>query len=174
MDFFSKFYPKKTLKNILEISLSFLDENKIKALILDVDNTLISYDKKMIDGLENWINTLKSEGIKFCILSNSNNKKKVEQVANVLKIPYIFFGKKPFKINFKKAKELLKEDNENIAVVGDQVMTDVFGANRSNMYSILVEPIGEKDIIVTRLNRLIAKRILKRYYSKEKIDRKVK
>lgn len=54
--------------------------------------------------------------------------------------------------------------NENIAVIGDQLLTDVYGANRCNMYSILVEPMKAKDIFVTRFNRIIERKILKKYY----------
>ena len=70
---------------------------------------------------------------------------------------------------FKRAKKILEiEENSKIAVVGDQVLTDVLGANRCNMYSILVDPIKTKDIFITRINRLIEKRILKRYFEKNK------
>ena len=70
---------------------------------------------------------------------------------------------------FKIAKKILEiEENSKIAVVGDQVLTDVLGANRCNMYSILVDPIKTKDIFITRINRLIEKRILKRYFEKNK------
>ena len=68
-------------------------------------------------------------------------------MSKLLDIPYVYFAKKPLKFGFNKAKAILKiEDSKEIAVIGDQVMTDVWGANRSGMYSILVEPINENDI----------------------------
>ena len=85
-------------------------------------------------------------------------------MSEVLKAEYyIYFAKKPLKFGFNKAKKKLNLENENIAVVGDQMLTDVLGANRSKMYSILVKPLEEKDIFITRFNRMIEKRILERY-----------
>ncbi len=167
------FYPKMYLKNVKEIEYNDLEKNNIKAIILDVDNTLIDYYKKLLDGVDIWCNNLKQKGIKFCILSNSNKKEKIENVAKKLEIPYINFAKKPFKSGFKKASEILKVPNENIAVVGDQIFTDIIGANRCKMFSILVEPIEKKDIWITVLKRPIEKAILKNYINaKEKKEEK--
>ena len=118
-------YPKQYLNNVKEISIELLEKNKIKGLILDVDNTLIDFDKKMLEGVEKWVQDLKKCGIKFCILSNSNKIEKIKAVADKLEIPFIYFAKKPFKKGFEKAKELLQLKAKNIAVVGDQIMTDV-------------------------------------------------
>lgn len=169
MSFLEIFYPKKHINNVLEITENMLKEKGIKAILLDIDNTLIDYDNNMLEGLENWIKGLKNQNIKFCILSNTNKKEKAEQLSKILEVPYVFFAAKPLKHGFKKAKKILKmEKNEEIAVVGDQIMTDVFGANRNNMYSILVTPIKNKDIFVTKINRIIEKKILKKYYKDKK------
>lgn len=156
-------YPNAYLKNVKEITMEFLKENNIKALILDVDNTLIDFNKKMLDNVEKWCEELKLQGIKICILSNSDKKEKVEMVANKLKIPYIYFGMKPFKRGFKKALKILEEENKNTAVVGDQIFTDVIGANRCKMFSILVEPIDKKDLLITKIKRPIENFIINKY-----------
>ena len=161
-------YPNEYFSKVEEITIEFLQKNKIKALILDVDNTLINYYHKLLDGTEQWCDNLKKKGIKFCIVSNSNKKEKVEKVANKLDIPYIFFAKKPLKFGFKKASKILDLQNEQIAVVGDQIFTDIIGANRSKMFSILVDPIEEKDILITRIKRPIEKAIIKSYKKKTK------
>lgn len=164
-----KFYPDFYLNNILDITIPFLKENHIQGLILDVDNTLIDFDRNLLKGAENWVQMLKENGIKLCILSNSNQKEKVEKVATKLQIPYFYFAKKPLKSGFKKAKETLELENKQIAAVGDQIFTDVIGANRSNMISILVKPIGEKDIWITKIKRPLEKAIMKKG-KKEKKD----
>ena len=97
---------------------------------------------------------------------NEPEKKKAEKMSKKLEVPYIYFAKKPFKFGFNRAKKIVQENSENIAVIGDQILTDVLGANRSHMYSILVEPLAEKDIFVTRFNRLIERQILKKYKQK--------
>ena len=161
-------YPKLYLKNIKEITIEILNKNNIKGLILDIDNTLVDFDKKMLEGTEEWCNTLKSKGIKMCILSNTNKVHKVKQVAQILDLEYLYFAHKPNKKGFKQAQEILKLNAENIAVVGDQVFTDVLGGNRSKMFTILTKPIDERDIWITRLKRPFEKIVIKKYLKKEK------
>lgn len=111
-------YPDKYLKNVKEITLEFLKENNIKGLILDIDNTLIDFDKNLLEGAKEWCEILKKNGIKFYILSNTNKKWKVEKVSKELDIPYINFAKKPMKKGFRRVKEILDiENSKEIAVV---------------------------------------------------------
>lgn len=159
-------YPKLYCKNVLEITPEYLKENEIKALILDVDNTLLDFDLKIIDGLEEWCENIKKNNIKCIILSNSNKTTKVKMVADLLKIDYIKFAMKPLKRGFKLAQKELEISNENIAVVGDQIFTDVIGANRMKMHSILVKPLAEKDLWMTRFKRPIENFVIKKYLEK--------
>ena len=159
-------YPKIYLNNVKEITLEYLKENNIKGLILDVDNTLIDFDEQMLDGIEEWCESLKQNGIKFCIVSNSNKTRKVSNVAQKLDIPYINLAFKPSKKGLLRAKKILEIENKNIAVVGDQIFTDVIGANRCKMHSILVKPIKEKDIFITLIKRPIENIIIKIYLKK--------
>ena len=162
-------YPKDYFKKVSEISLEYLKENNIKGLILDVDNTLIDYYKNMSEETVEWANNLKQNGIQMCILSNSNKAEKVKEVAGKLGLQYTYFGTKPLKRGFNKAKKMLGLESSEIAAVGDQIFTDVLGANRMKMYSILVEPIEEKDIFVTLIKRPIENYIKKKYLkTKEK------
>jgi len=160
-------YPKEYLNSVKEISIDLLEKNNIKGLILDVDNTLIDFDKKMPEGVENWTQNLKNVGIKFCILSNSNKIEKVGAVAEKLNILFINFAKKPFKSGFKRAQKVLGLQEKQIAVVGDQIMTDVIGANRSKMFSILVKPIDKKDYMLTKIKRPLEKIIINLYLKKK-------
>lgn len=163
-------YPREYFESVTEITLEFLNKNNIKALILDVDNTLIDYDKNMPDGVKNWCEELKKNGIKLCILSNSNQKQKVETVANVLGLKYFYFGTKPLKRGFKKTIKYLEENNENVAAVGDQIFTDVIGANRCKIYSILVKPIRQKDLLVTKIKRPLENMVINRYLKQKKVQ----
>ena len=78
-------------------------------------------------------------------------------------IPFIKFATKPLKRGFKKAQKTLGIPNENIAVVGDQIFTDVIGANGVKMFSILVKPIAEKDLWMTRIKRPLENYIIEKY-----------
>lgn len=159
------FYPKSYFNKIVDIDVNFFIEKNIKAVLLDIDNTILDKRHNMVQGLEEWVKTLKKNNIKICILSNTNKKKKAQNLSDKLEVPFIYFAKKPLKFGFKKAKKILEiEDNKTIAVIGDQVLTDVFGANRCKMYSILVKPLKKEDIFVTKINRLIEKQILKSYF----------
>ncbi len=157
-------YPNVYFKSITEVTYEYLIENNIKALILDVDNTLIDYERNLSYSVIKWVEELKNKNIKMYIVSNSNHQKKVKHVADKLKLDYIFFAMKPLKYGFKKAKKNLGLQSKQIAVIGDQIFTDVIGANRMKMHSILVEPIKEKDIWITRIKRPIENAIKRKYF----------
>lgn len=156
-------YPNLYLNTVKEITLEMLEQNNIKGLILDVDNTLIDFNKRMPEGIKEWADNLKKCNIKMCIVSNSNHKEKVENTAKKIEVPYIFFAKKPCTGGLKKASEIMNLENSQIAVAGDQIFTDVIGANRAKMFSILVKPIDEKDIWITRFKRPIENKIIQKY-----------
>jgi HAD superfamily phosphatase (TIGR01668 family) len=156
-------YPKLYLEGIKQINIEILKKNKIKGLILDIDNTLIDYNKNLVEGAKSWCDELKGQGIRMCILSNTNKEEKVKKVANELNLEYIFFAHKPNKKGFKKAQNILRLKPENIAVVGDQIFTDVLGGNRSKMFTILTKPIDERDIWITKLKRPFERIVVKKY-----------
>ncbi len=161
-------YPDLYLNKVEDITPDLLNERKIKALILDVDNTLIDINKNLSKSIIEWSIELRGHGFKLYILSNTNHKEKVEAVANKLEIPYENFAKKPFKSGFLRVQEKLQEKPEKIAVVGDQIFTDVIGGNRCNMFTILVDPITEKDYWYTAWKRPVENAIKKRYINKIK------
>ena len=132
-------YPRTYFKRVTEITPEYLISQNIKGLILDVDNTLLDFDLKIIEGLKEWYHKIENAGIKCIILSNTNKLYKVNMIVDVIDIPYITFATKPLKRGFKKAQKELNLPNENIAVIGDQIFTDVIGANRCKMFSILVK-----------------------------------
>ncbi len=163
-------YPNAYFKRVEEITIEFLNKHKIKALLLDVDNTLVDYSKKMTESVIKWAKELKGQGVKLYILSNTNDKAKIENIVKDLDIPYLHFAMKPLKRGFKKAQKELGEKSENIAIVGDQIFTDIIGGNRCHMFTILVEPINEKDFWYTMWKRPIEKKIK----SKIKLEQKTK
>ena len=156
-------YPKAYLNNVQEITIQFLLKNKIKALILDVDNTLIDYYKNLSKDTIEWAHHLQGQGIKMYILSNTNKKEKVETVAKKLEIPFRLFARKPSKRGFIKIQKEIGVDPENIGVVGDQVFTDVIGGNRCKMFTILVDPVTPKDYWYTAWKRPIENRIKQKF-----------
>ena len=160
-------YPKKYLENITKITEQLLKENGIKGIILDVDNTLIYYNKTLLEGADKWCEDLKNKGIQFCIVSNNSKKGNVKEIADRLGIKYISFAMKPMKRGLKKAQEIMNLGAKDIAVVGDQIFTDVVGANRLGMFSILVKPLERKDIFITKIKRPFEEAVIKKYLKME-------
>ena len=156
-------YPKFYCKSIVDIDIEFFKQNNIKGLILDVDNTLIDTDKNLVEGVIEWHENVRKSGIKTIIVSNSNKKEKLDTVSQKLELEYISFAKKPLKGGFKKALKKLELQPENVAAIGDQIFTDVIGANRCKIFSILVEPVNEEDLWMTKWKRPIEKKIVDRY-----------
>ena len=161
--------PNLYLNKVEDISIDILNKNNIKSLILDVDNTLIDYYKNLAEEKILWVQNLLSQGIKIYILSNTNKKEKVRTVANKLNLPYEYFAKKPSKKGFIKVQNILKLKPTEIAVVGDQIFTDVAGGNRCNMFTILVDPVTEKDYWYTAIKRPL-ENILKKKLKKGEIN----
>ena len=169
-----KLYPNIYLKKVEDITIQTLIKNKIKLLILDVDNTLIDYYQNLSENIVNWTKEMKGQGIKLYILSNTNNKEKVEKVAKKLDVPYKNFAMKPLKRGFRYIQKETNIKPENIAVVGDQIFTDVLGGNRSKMFTILVDPINnKKDYWYTAWKRPIENKIKNKYKTNEEKNKDV-
>ncbi len=145
------------------ISLKKLEQAGVKGILLDIDNTLIDYTKKLSDEVISWVENAKQAGFQVCILSNTNKKEKIEMVSQRLKISFVAFAKKPFKSGYLRAAKVLKLDCKNIAMVGDQLFTDILGANRVGMVSIYVKPISRKEYWYTKWKRPIEAFFLRKY-----------
>ncbi len=155
--------PSAYFEKITDIDFEFFNKHNIEGIILDVDNTILDLDKVPVEGIERWVNIMKKKQIKLCISSNSIDKEKLDSISQKLDIPYVAHSLKPFKVGLKKALNILELKPENVAEIGDQVFTDVWGANRMKMFSILVKPISSEKYFISELKRKIEKQVLKRY-----------
>lgn len=160
--------PKEFVRSVFEITPEKLKKMGIKGIITDLDNTLIEWDRPdATEELVEWLKTLHDAGIQIVILSN-NKEPRVKKFADPLGIPYIFRARKPLVKGFRRALELLKLKPEEVMMIGDQMLTDMMGANRSKIHTILVKPVAQSDGFVTRFNRFIERRVYK-YLSKKGI-----
>ena len=154
------FLPAQHVKSIYEINPQDLKNKGIKGIITDLDNTLVEWDRPLATPeLITWFEEMKRNDIKVTIVSN-NKEVRVKAFADPLKIPFIFRAKKPMTKAFKHAVELMGIQKEQAVVIGDQLLTDVFGGNRSGFHTILVVPVAQTDGWATKLNRRIERRIL--------------
>ena len=129
------------------------------------DNTLIEKGNYLIDDKTTKLFKELKKQFNIYIVSNSLNKSKLKKISGILNVPYIKDSRKPFKKGFKKLK--LKDIKpEQIAMIGDQVITDVLGSNRMRYFSILIDPINNDEWLLTRINRIIENIILKKNKTK--------
>ncbi len=159
MVFLKKFLPTTYVDKIENIDFESLKKQGVKSLFFDLDNTVIAYDKHYIEGdtLDFLLNLEKE--FKIVIVSNSP-KKRVKPAAGQFK--YVHFAKKPLKLGLKKAIKMVGLNKNEVVLIGDQILTDVFGANRLGIKVVLVKPIKKSsDKWITSFNRSIARKILK-------------
>lgn len=155
-----KFAPDLYVQSIYHIDLEALQKRGITTIITDLDNTLVEADsQEYTPKLLKWLDDLQELGFKVIIVSN-NNRTRVSEFAEPLTVPYIHSAKKPTKLAFKKALVVLNSKAENTVVIGDQLLTDVYGGNRMGFYTILVVPISENEKLTTKFNRSIERKIM--------------
>lgn len=160
------FKPTFALRSVLEITPASLDAHGIKALILDLDNTLTTHNNPVpAEGVLDWIADMKNHGIKLLIVSN-NKAERVIPFAKTLGLHFVPRGAKPLPIGFNKAIRELKLRKDQVCAVGDQIFTDVMGANFAGIRSIFVSPIEPETSIPFRIKRAVEKPFLPQRFNR--------
>jgi len=151
------FRPDIYKRSIYDINYEELKKQGIKCILFDLDNTLASLDVEIPDRkLLDFFLYLDDLGIKAIILSNAS-KKRVTPFKEKCNVDSSFKSNKPWKRKYLKILKMYPYKDIEIACVGDQLLTDIFGANRLGFTSILVNPISDKERISTKINRFIEK-----------------
>ena len=162
----NNFIPDIYAKNIFNIDYKKLKKDGIKCILFDLDNTIAPISEKEpskdIKELFAFIDDL---NIKIIILSNSK-KHRVEPFKEILNVDSAYMSMKPLKHKFKKILKMFNFDFSEVALVGDQVLTDVLGSNRCGITSILVDPLTDEDKVLTKLNRKVEKIVLNKLKKK--------
>jgi uncharacterized protein len=155
-----RFLPNEHVKTVLEITPERLKEKGIKGIITDLDNTLVAWNQPdATPEIIEWFKIMKNAGIQVTIISN-NTEERVRHFSSPLEIPFISKARKPLSNAFKKAQKTMGLTEDEIVVVGDQLLTDVFGGNSAKFHTILVVPVVKTDGFTTRINRKIERIIL--------------
>lgn len=166
------FLPNKHVYSIFDIEPTFLQSKGIKGIIVDLDNTLVPWNvATATDKVIEWIRKMEEANIKVTIFSN-NNKERVTIFAEPIGAPFIYRAKKPLPRAFKVAQQKMQLKNEEIVVIGDQLLTDVLGGNFAGFYTILVVPIVQSDAPITKFNRNLERLLLNYFYRKGKLVRR--
>lgn len=153
--------PDIKLDRVTDITVELLKKYGIEALILDVDNTLSTHHGEILtEGLPQWLEYMKENGIGLTVLSNSKEKR-VKPFAEKIALDYISLGLKPLPFGYLRAVKKLKKKRKNTAIVGDQIFTDIIGGNCIGVKTILLTPIKLEDGLSFKIRRKIEKFIFK-------------
>jgi len=146
------FIPDMYVASIYKINYKKLKKNGIKCILFDLDNTIAPYKIDEPDGKIKELFARLQDDFKIIIISN-NNKNRVRPFKEKLNVDSAFSSKKPLKNKYKKILKKYKFKDTQIAAVGDQLLTDIFGANRMEFTSILVNRISSSEPIPMKINR---------------------
>ncbi|MFQ9093480.1 MAG: YqeG family HAD IIIA-type phosphatase [Ruminococcus sp.] len=123
------FHAKIALRSVCDITPHLLEKLGVRGLLLDIDNTLTTHDNPVpAPGVEAWVAGMQAAGISLCLVSN-NHPPRVAPFAERLGLDFVCEGKKPLTKGYREAVEKMGLSRKEVAAVGDQIFTDVLGAN---------------------------------------------
>ena len=147
------FKPTGTLHRVTDITPEMLRALSVRAIVLDVDNTMSTHGSQTPHtGVLEWTRRISACGVKLIVVSN-NYKKRVAPFAAQFDLPYISFACKPSPFGYLRAKRLAGVRVRDCLVVGDQIFTDILGANLCGMKSVLLDPIAPDPAVTVRFKR---------------------
>ena len=136
-----------------EVTPSWLAARGLEGLLVDVDDTLLaSTDVTVDESVTDWLRGLLVAGVRVAILSNGE-RERVKLVAAKAGVPALALAGKPFKVAFRRGLRLVALPAERVAMLGDQLFTDVLGAKSAGLTAILVTPLSPGKLPHTRLAR---------------------
>ena len=159
------FVPDMYQKSIYDINYKKLKNSGIKCILFDLDNTLVPYTTKEPSKKIKDLFAELSNDFKVIIMSNSG-KNRLRPFKEKLNVDVAYNSHKPLKTKYKKIFEIYNLKPEEIACVGDQLMTDVFGGNRMGLTTIFINRIGPVEPITTRFNRIWERKLIKHFNKK--------
>ena len=159
---FKMFYPYEYVESVFFIDYHKLYNKGYRGIIFDIDNTLVPHGNDSTNEVEDLFRTIHNIGFKTLLLSN-NGEKRIKKFNKNIDSLYICNSEKPKVVNYLKAIEMMDIKKEEAIFIGDQIFTDILGANRSGIDNILVKYIGYYDKEKKGIRRNVEKIILKFY-----------
>lgn len=155
------FKPKMRIDKMIDITPEMMNSVGIKALLLDIDNTMTTHDNPVpADGVEEWIARMKSLGFILMVVSN-NNGERVRKFSEFLGLEFEGSARKPLPTGFRRACNRLGIKPKEAAVVGDQLFTDMLGGNLLGAYTVLTEPYELESMKFFKIKRACERFIMK-------------
>ena len=162
-----RFYPDEYMDSAYQIEFARLYQEGYRGVIFDIDNTLVPHGAPADEQAKALFSQLKELGYQCCLLSN-NKEPRVKMFNDEVQVQYIFKAGKPKVSGYERAMELMGTHRENTLFVGDQIFTDVYGANRAGIRTILTRPIHPKEEIQIVLKRYLERIVLFFYQRSQK------
>lgn len=162
-----QFYPDAEYDSAYAIDYRQIYREGIRGVIFDIDNTLVPHGAPADERAVKLFEMLRETGLKTCLISN-NKEPRVQPFAKAVGSQYVADAHKPSVVNYKRAMDLMDTDRGSTLFVGDQLFTDVFGANRTGIRSFLVKSIHPKEEIQIVLKRYLERIVLYFYHRKKK------
>lgn len=156
------FYPDKYITSTYRIDFDRLYRQGYRGIIFDIDNTLVEHGAPADERSVALFARLKELGFRIVLLSN-NKEPRVKLFNDAVHVQYIFKAGKPGKEGYQQAMQMMETSKEHTLFIGDQLFTDVWGAKRSGIYSILVQPIAKHEEIQIVLKRYLERIVLASY-----------
>lgn len=161
--------PSVLRRRVTDISPALLRKLGVRAVLLDVDNTIAPYSvHEPIPGARDWVRQLMDEGFQVVVVSN-NYKKRVSAFAAKLGLDFISFALKPLPSGYLRARRMLGVRCRDCVIVGDQIFTDVVGANLCGMRSVLLSPIEPEEGLSFRVRRRLEKGLRAKFEEREEV-----
>jgi len=162
---FRKLCPCQACDSIYDIDLGAMKAQGKKLILLDVDNTILPWKSEEVPAeLLAWVAAIREAGMQLCILSNTRRPARLMRIAAKLQVDFIRDKFKPSRRMYELALIRYKVDREEAVMVGDQLFTDVLGANRTGIDAIWVKPIARKEFAGTKISRLGERLVRNRLY----------
>lgn len=154
--------PHFHLSSILELNLEELKSLGIKGIVLDLDNTIVPGKKSDVPPcVKAWIESAKQKGFKLCIFSNTLKLKRLLKISRDTGIPFVRGSFKPRRGGLMKALNFMGIEPRESVIIGDRLLTDIWGGNRIGMWTILVEPLRGGEGLATKIFRLLERLLLR-------------
>lgn len=166
MSWYSRFIPDLVVNSFSELLIEQLQDLECKLILIDVDNTLVPHDQALPNGeVQQFVKNLQENNINVIIISN-NTKQRVGVFAQALGVNFYASAKKPLPFTYKQIIKDTAMNKRHIICMGDQLMTDVWGAHNAGLRVIWSKPLVKRDIFYTNINRFF-ERIVYRKLVKE-------
>ena len=163
--------PDMYKKDIYSIDYKKLKSFGIKCILFDLDNTLAPYYiTKPTRKVKDFIEKIKAMGFKVIIYSNATKKR----LLPFKKVLIVDCSASSHKRNGKKLKLIINEykfSQSEMAIIGDQFITDIYGGNKEGIFTILIDPISSKEPIWTKFNRMLENKKIKQLGKKDLFER---